>query len=174
MCVLYHAVLDDLVMMKSEGKQRLNHHFWDWWFQRRLMLWAWSQSNSCCSEVGVCIWHGAQIPKNICRAAVVGGDQWDVGRGGGLEPDVPKAAALPQWLPLSFVIPTLGSLPCPGSDVNREVTAGACVCSAAAERWGTEPRSSLRFRPPAPTDEEADPKQEKQALFPGPQPTASL
>lgn len=29
MRVLRHAVPDDLVMMKSEGKRRLNHHFGD-------------------------------------------------------------------------------------------------------------------------------------------------
>ena len=46
----------------------------------------------------------------------------------------PPAATSPQWLPLSFAIPNPGSLLCPGSDVNREVTAGACVCNAAAER----------------------------------------
>lgn len=29
MRVLKHAVLDDLVMMKAEGKRRLNHHLGD-------------------------------------------------------------------------------------------------------------------------------------------------
>lgn len=151
MCVLYHAVLDDLVMMKSEGKQRLNHRFRDWWFQRRLMLWAWSQSNSCCSKVGVWIWHGAQIPKNICRAAVVDVDQWDPGKGWRSGARCAHQLLLrPSGCLSALPFPYPGSLLCPGSDVNREVTAGACVCNAAAERWGTEPQILPEVQAPNP------------------------
>lgn len=43
------------------------------------------------------------------------------------------------------------------------------VCAVLQQR-GEElsPRSSLRFRPPAPADEDVDPKREKHALFLGP------
>lgn len=166
MCVLYHAVLDDLVMMKSEGKQRLNHHFRDWWFQWRLMLWAWSQSNSCCSKVGVWIWHGAQIPKNICRAAVVDVDQWDPGKGW-------RSGARCAHQLLLRPSGCLSALPFPTqahSCVLAVMLTGRSlqehVCAMLQQR-GEErsPRSSLRFRPPTPTDG-VDPKHESEVLFP--------
>lgn len=112
-------------MMKSEGKQRLNHHFWDGWFQWRLVLWARSWKNNYCSKVSVWIWHGAQIPKNICKAAVGAADQRDAGRGGDLEPDgLGGSCFAPEWLQfweLRYSHPWLwGSQRCPGSDVNTK------------------------------------------------------
>lgn len=81
--------------------------------------------NSCCSKVSTWIWHRAQIPKNICTAAVIAADQQDAGWGGDPEPDVLLSSCFaperPRFRePCYSHLRLWGSQWCPGSDTNTK------------------------------------------------------
>lgn len=59
------------------------------------------------------IWHGAQMPKNICRAAVVAADERGAGGGGDPQPAVPAGSRFAPGgcFAESFAIPTGSSVP---------------------------------------------------------------
>lgn len=95
------------------------------------------------------------------------------GKGGGLEPDVPTSCYFAPVAASALPFPTQAH-----SCVLAVMLTGRSlqehVCAMLQQR-GEErsPRSSLRFRPPTPTDG-VDPKHESEALFPDAVPTAFL
>lgn len=89
------------------------------------------------------LWHGAQIPTNICKAAVIAAQQRDAGRGGDLEPNaLLNSRFAPEWLRLRALLSHPWLRGGPGGDMNTEMVSladqsrGYCRNRNRRQWWG--------------------------------------